>query len=94
MMTHIYVVWGATGEYSDHQEWPVIAYEDEQLAQEHVTKASERYRELLAQIGNNYKIPDGANEWDPNMRVDYTGTRYYIVTTPVAQVLTQPKGGH
>lgn len=48
-MGNVYIVIGATGEYSDHLEWPVKAYTDEDAAQDHVEKASRRANELYAE---------------------------------------------
>jgi hypothetical protein len=39
-MRTIYVVRGSAGEYSDRNEWPICAYEDEALAQKFVELAS------------------------------------------------------
>ena len=36
----IYIVFGWAGEYSDREEWPVAAYSDEKLAQDHVRLAT------------------------------------------------------
>lgn len=67
---NIYVVIGTTGEYSDHREWPVAAYFSEKLAQAHVIRATQRANELYAQAGGYCdKIPDGANEHDPDTEV-------------------------
>lgn len=72
----IYVVEGATGEYSDHREWPVKAYVSEDKAKQHVVKATQRGNEIFAQSGSKYGPHEGENEYDPNMRIDYTGVRY------------------
>ena len=76
----IYVVMGTCGEYSDRSEWAVIAYYDEQKAQEHVLKASRRAKEL--QIAYDERWVEGQNEFDPNIRLDYTGTEYFYYTVP------------
>lgn len=81
----IFVVEGATGEYSDHCEWPVAAYSNEEQAKLHVQKATERAKELIAQRGDGYwgweEKEKQLNEWDRSMYVDYTGVnyRYYPV---------------
>jgi hypothetical protein len=73
----IYVVQGSTGEYSDHCEWLVAAFYSEQKAADLVVAATRRANELYAQHKDNtWGIPDGANEHDPMMETDYTGTRY------------------
>ena len=47
-LERIWLVEGATGEYSDHTEWPVCFYYDEAKAKEHVEKAAARYRDIAA----------------------------------------------
>lgn len=80
----IHVVYGSTGEYSDHREWYVAAYLDEIKAQEHVTKAQQRGRELeLEYDGRRWDVPSSANQYDPKMQMDYTGVRYAYATVPV-----------
>lgn len=75
----VYIVQGSTGEYSDHIEWLVCGYVDEKLAQERVNACSARARELIVKYTNRGDIPDGANEHDPRMQVDYTGVNYTYV---------------
>jgi hypothetical protein len=80
----IHVVYGSTGEYSDRCEWYVAAYLDELKAQDHVTKAQQRGRELEIEYdGREWDVPDGANQYDPKMQMDYTGVRYAYATVPV-----------
>jgi hypothetical protein len=82
MKKEIHVVYGSTGEYSDHIEWYVAAYHSETKAQDHVLRATARANELIAKHGE-YNIPEGANEHDASMRADYTGTRYTYATVPI-----------
>ena len=45
----------------------------------YVVNATRRAKELYTIHGGDdhyYKIPDGANEFDPSMNTDYTGTLY------------------
>ena len=84
-MKNVFVVMGTTGELKDHNEWAVIAYLDEAAAQEHVVNAGHRAKELFATRPDRYSIENGANEFDPNMRMDYTGTSYFIYTVPLAK---------
>jgi hypothetical protein len=78
----IYVVEGATGEYSDHREWPVRAFVSEKKAQEFVEKVSAEYRKLVNKYGDlselRWKMLDNniKNPLDPRMETDYTGTNY------------------
>lgn len=93
--THVYVVMGETGEYSDRSEWPVVAYFDEPAAQAHVLRAETWLREQ--RIFNDDQSPIlgdydartalvGQNPHDPHMPApDYTGSRYYILTVEVAR---------
>ena len=88
-MGTIYVVMGSTGEYSDRTEWSVCYYTNEESAKEHVKAATRRAKEikfradeddiatclLEDQTEAKYK-----NSMDPNMRMYYTGTRYYYMT--------------
>lgn len=81
-MDKVYVVWGSTGEYSDHTEWHVKAFADEEKAKDLVLKASARARELKAKYPEYWDIPDGSNEYDPKFQSDYTGTNYGYETVP------------
>jgi hypothetical protein len=74
----VWVVEGATGEYSDHTEWPVRAFTDEQAANVFCERVSARARELQQQYKSRYNIPEGANELDPDMYIDYTGVNYRV----------------
>jgi len=79
-MTQIlYVVMGRTGEYSDREEWPVLAFFNHAAAQDYVEKASGRARELESTRAGPYTPPPGVNEYDREMRMDYTGTSYYLL---------------
>lgn len=42
----VYVVMGSTGEYSDRNEWGVAVYSDENLAKEHVQRATKVANEI------------------------------------------------
>ena len=84
--SNIYVVVGTTGEYSDRIEWPVIAYHSEVEAEEHV-KAASRWLEQNVVPNRPYRprLPDGVkNPYDPEMELDYTGTKWFIYTVPIA----------
>ena len=83
MAERIWIVMGSTGEYSDRNEWPVAAYREERLALTHVELATARAKELEQWTDGEEpwrwvdrdKRP--ANEHDPDMQMDYTGTDYY-----------------
>lgn len=91
-MPTIYVVEGSTGEYSDHCEWPVAAYSRLEDAQARILRCEEGYRAACAECKRKgcepaFELDDvptpcyqhratGTNPHDPDMQVDYTGTRY------------------
>ena len=91
----VHVVIGATGEYSDHREWPVAAYLDEAAAEAHVLRATQRAAEIAAGCSDHpycFRRDDGEhrrthheNEHDPDMKTDYTGTHYYIWSVPLVE---------
>lgn len=89
----IFIVEGSTGEYSDHCEWPVAAYTNEEQAKLHVQKATERAKELM--VGDKYEWSELSgkqlNEWDRGMHVDYTGVNYRYYSVDLLDVLP-PKG--
>ena len=90
---NIYVVFGITGEYSDNRRWLVMAFCDEEKAKQHVLNADKRAKELFAQFKrkNQFtRVPDGANQYDPNMQMDYTGTSYYYETVQLEVVDDAP----
>ena len=69
------MVMGSTGEYSDHREWMVRAFTTESAAKDFVKRVTQRAQEVISRYEGGY-MPDGVNELDPNMRVDYTGVNY------------------
>jgi hypothetical protein len=83
-MKTVYIVEGQTGEYSDHTEWSVAAYEFEPDAQEHVKLAEDWARseqvldgkDNLCDMSYSDRL-ELKNPYDPDMRVDYTGVRYH-----------------
>ena len=82
-MTNVYVVVGSSGEYSDRTEWGVVAFISEDAAKDHVEKATKRAKELEATRPTDWtKQADHfkSNEFDPDMKTDYTGTSYYYIT--------------
>ena len=82
---NIYLVMGTTGEYSDSVDWPVMAYFTEKKAQEHVLNADHKAKELYGMYPRHeeHRIPKGANEFDPQMQTDYSGTSYFIYNAPI-----------
>lgn len=82
---NVHTVFGSTGEYSDREEWAVTSYLEEEIAKDHVVRATERAKEFEVIRKDMYTDPpEGWNEHDPKMMMDYTGTRYYYITTEIA----------
>lgn len=83
----IYIVFGRTGEYSDRNEWPVVAYPSEAEAVKHTERANDWLRRrgwLLGEsIVDRSKFEYGTNPYDPNCSIDYTGTDYVAVKLPL-----------
>ena len=87
----IYVVEGSTGEYSDHTEWLIAAYLNEEDAKKHVLCATEKAEQLGATENTDvFWDRDGQNEWDPNMQCDYKGVFYNYYKLPIFRKLTKP----
>lgn len=72
----IYIVEGTTGEYSDRSEWPVAAYADESLAQQHAEAAKRWYEEHDCFERHYDEIFQ--NPFDPFMHINYTGTDWTV----------------
>jgi hypothetical protein len=75
----IWIVEGTTGEYIDRNDWVVCAYYSKQKAEEHARKAMLRAKEIEKTRESSYHVPEGVNEFDPDMRMDYTGTEYFTI---------------
>lgn len=84
----IYVVFGATGEYSDRTEWMVQAFMKEELAQALVLNATTRANEVEVCRNSGAEYEDQYDEssmWDPKFRMYYNGTRYYYKPVELKQ---------
>jgi hypothetical protein len=82
----IFIVFGSSGEYSDHQEWTVKAFYDEDRAKELVERATIRGKEIEKKFSDERKYfnryeDKGLNEFDPDFIYDYSGFNYYIEET-------------
>jgi len=75
----IWIVEGTTGEYSDRDDWVVCAYTSQEKAENHASKAMRRAKEIQKDRLTRYSAPKSSNEFDPKMRMDYTGTEYYVI---------------
>lgn len=76
-MSKVYVVSGSTGEYSDHSIWLVGVFSDEDSARSLVDFLNERLEGAkdLDWDGRD-SLVDSLREYDPDMRIYYTGTEY------------------
>ena len=76
-MSKVFIVMGTTGEYSDRSDWPVVAYTDGLKAQQHVEDATKAAKAIEVTRENRFDTEE-VNEYDANMRMDYTGTDYFL----------------
>lgn len=81
---NVYVVQGSCGEYSDHSEWLVAAFTDEEEAKAFVVACTEAGNAKVAAHGDKsyWSIPSGT-DLDPNWDVDYSGFNYTYFTVPL-----------
>lgn len=77
-MNPIWIVYGSSGEYSDHREWSVCAYPTEELANQHASLAQARAADLFRRDRGRLQIPEGANEYD-SLMTSYDGDVEYSV---------------
>lgn len=91
-MKIMYAVIGHTGEYSDHTQWLVCVYPEEEQAKQHAELANVAVKELQRELN---AIEDRDLTWDEeqqarqkllrefpydaNVAVDYTGSRYEVL---------------
>lgn len=92
MSNKIYIVFGATGEYSDHKEWPVKAFRSQEKAQAFVIQLTKEARVMLAKYNNSPSYWQHGKDFsrsepferppnDPDFDCDYSGVNYYIEET-------------
>lgn len=81
-MSKVYVVMGTSGEYSDRNEWPVIAYFDKEKAEQHIKNATQEANKIFQNkpiIKNKYCPQKGVNKYDLEMTWDYgDGCSYFM----------------
>ena len=94
VMRIIYLITGFTGEHDDYNEWPVIAYDTKSDAEAHAERSRKWMEERLAALGfdtwllawsaHNFDLRTqiGHNPYDPEMKLDYTGTDWKITEIP------------
>ena len=75
----ISIVMGTTGEYSDRSEWPVRAFLTARRAEKYALAAKQRADVIAKEHGGMDILQQKPNELDPGMRMDYTGTEYFVV---------------
>lgn len=87
-MDNVWIVVGRTGEYSDACEWNVAAFSNEEDALILKDKAQNYFNVIWNSCDSTDSInrmihsQRQTNPYDPNMRVDYTGTKYKVVRVP------------
>lgn len=85
----IYVVMGHTGEYSDRDEWPVVAVAAKADAEQYVKDLEVQYQSLPEDRDERWFASDArkaAMSLDPNFREDYNGTCWFIHEVPFRYV--------
>jgi hypothetical protein len=81
----VYVLFGDTGEYSDHVDWVVRGYRDKAQADadcEMLNKLAEGI-ENLPWAERDAAVRERLGGHDAQARVDYTGLIYSVVEIPV-----------
>ena len=87
-MKTIYLVMGTAGEYSDRTEWPVVAYLESHLAEEHVTLATQEANRLWEEVDKIYEKPyakfyeyleQNKNPYDLEMQTSYHYRPSYFI---------------
>lgn len=82
----VYVVFGQTGEYSDHSSWPVRGFLTREKAEDFDFMATKWARGWMERHENNryrQEARDDRPAHDPGFRSDYTGTDYYTIEVEV-----------
>lgn len=94
MSIQVHVIIGQTGEYSDHTEWAVAAYQDLERATQHADLAKiEAHRiEKLIQAGSldrfNNEDPRLKNIYDPKMQnYYYYEADYYVISVDLLDAI-------
>ncbi len=94
-METVWIVMGSTGEYSDRQEWPVIAFTSEAGAKERIAALDVRMQEMPPEwredrweIETEKKIKAHMGTLDPDFQTGYAGTSYFFYKVDVAPAAT------
>lgn len=82
-----YVIEGRTGEYSDHREWIVKGFLDEEKAKNFVIKATQEAQRLFSNREDKYKQKSNEeiHSMDPYYQSDYTGTVYTYYSVEIEE---------
>ena len=91
---YVYVVMGSGHHYHSNvrKNWPVCAYNDEKMAEEHAIKAEDRVKEIfdsvksMAYYDKWATLGNAVNEWDPNMKTEIENIQYFTVKVPTFPV--------
>jgi hypothetical protein len=87
-MAKTWIVMGQTGEYSDRSEWAVMSYPTEPMARAHAEAAFDEARRIGASEPQSgyptWSYGDAPNRYDPEMRCQYTGVDYYVMSVEAA----------
>jgi len=98
-MDKVWVVEGATGEYSDHYEWPVCFHETEVEAKAMVEILTEKMGEAKVLFPDNRPNPyddsrrNYMKAFDPHFAEDYTGTNYSCYEVPRGPAIRRARAG-
>lgn len=81
---YVYVVRGETGEHADWSSWVVCGFTRLKEAKKYVKDANTAATEIYVSLmGKMYWAKDhGKNPFDPDMKMDYTGTTYTYAKVP------------
>jgi hypothetical protein len=81
----VYLVRGASGEYSDRSEWTVCAFNEKRQAERFVTQIETELRRIgtdrdifRLSCGARGELERQLQKIDPSAHVDYTGLRYWV----------------
>lgn len=72
----VYAVTGGTGAYSDHREWIVAAFYNENDANEYC-RLCKVEADIAFNLGNGYSTR-ALNKYDSQFDCDFTGTHYHV----------------
>ena len=78
----IYIVFGATGEYEDYNEWMFKAFKNKNDAEKIIFNFNKRLTELNTCEPLDWEARENIEEefrkHDPRFNMDYTGSHYFI----------------